>query len=321
MPEIPHKYRFMPNETAQQQWFATRKSPRTFGTQTLPGLFQTVGYGADIAWVVFALCVELCAVVLTVWGGYLKGGNFLVIAIVVVVLFVVFDFVGAIFHHRPVGKRCLIRNHIQYESDPVEIGSLQKKLKSAYKTYRVFGVALIILSGLLKIGAMLVLGYLDTIFYLIMGALYLLVIYIHLNHTGYFLAEWRVSRLFKKQYREWEDCKTKKLGQQANIECPHDAKIKTEVFTTSIKLRDTEKIYYDSPDSLPEQNGHRIVFLKEEVDKKGDKIYFYEFVVHGLLIDNDIEELINGQGPEQAGAIALACLKHQLSNHALEKDA
>ncbi len=302
MPELNNRFKFEPNDDARKAWLATRKKPIIY---SLPGFYNTIDYEKDTAWVILAVCIEGAAVALTLYGGITKHGVYLVSSIIAVALFVFFDWVGANWFHKNVGAKCLIRNKIVLQKDRGVQEGLREELKKGV-IFQVAGVTLIVLSALFKITAILLLGTFNMIFYLIMSLLYLIVIYIHIAHTGYFLAEFNTAKKFRKQHSQWSEDKVKadeKTIPEENIR--HSVRVPSpkSVFDSEIKLKiDNNKMKVGE---------HSISFI-EEIEVNNQKIYTYEIETNGILKDEDIVLFTGGQTDQQGSIIALECLKHQI---------
>ncbi len=304
MPDIKKRDEFQPSKDALELWLKTRKRPIDCGVQTLPGYYQTAGYSTDVSWVYLALCVEVAAVVLTLYGGWYRGGDYLIGATIVVFLFLSLDYVGTRFFHKPLGKRCKVRNKLLLASDQKEIERLRKELGEG-TLIQAFGVFLIVLSAAFKIMAILFLGSFNTFFYAIMTILYIIVVYIHISHTGYVLSEIATSQKFKKDYENWWKKKDDVIKTKHEPESEFESKVKLNLRNNEISI-----------------GLHKIVPQPQSDSDLEDGVYKYKIQTKGVLTDDDIERLIGAvaQSPQQAGAIALGCLRHQLRYKSPEED-
>ena len=301
MPEILNRFKFEPDSNARQNWLGTRKKPKPYGNQMLPGFYDTVAYEKDSSWVLLAVCIESVAIGLTLYGGFSKGGYFLFGAIIAVILFVIFDIVGANFFHRPKADRCKLNNLIFCTTDAGVRDGYRGELKRGLG-FQIMGACFIVLSSALKIVAILLLGRFNLIFYVIMSIFYILVVYIHIEHTGYYLAERSTSRKFRKQHEIWAN-KTMKRNGGNGEELRYSARLLESRFPSEIMLT--------LVNNEVAVGGHKITYI--EVENIGNKqIYNYKITTNGILIDSDINLFLNNQNPTQAGIIALACLKHQV---------
>ncbi len=226
-------------------------------------------------------------------------------SIIVVVLFLVFDYVGTVFTHRPIAERCRLKNIIHFTSDIGTKQGLRNELKKGTFIQAV-GITLIFLSAFLKIIAILLLGSFNLMFYVIMALLYIIVIYIHIFHTGYFFAELRTEKMFKKQHAKWANSKMlAATGQIEEENIPYKAQELKTPFISDIELN----IKKGTPISI----GKHSIELTDIDEKNNKPFYHYSLKTTGILLDDDIKLLINGQSPEQAGIIALECRKHQVN--------
>ena len=66
-------------------------------------------------------------------------------------------------------------------------------------------------------------------------------------------------------------------------------------------------------ESVPISVGDHSIELIGTKEENGKTIYSYSLKTTGILLDNDIQLLINGQNTEQAGIIGLECRKHQVN--------
>ncbi|MDP2692579.1 MAG: hypothetical protein Q8O88_02980 [bacterium] len=320
MPEILDKTRFSPNKDARDKWLYSRKS-RIEGT-THPGYFQTVNYSTDKNWVWMVVFIELAAAGVTIYGGITKGLVFMLIALGAVALFIVFDIVGANFHHSPVKEKrkskCSL-SVVDYQiknnlNNPSEKQGWENK-KVGYETdldkksvKKTAGVILIIFSALIKLVALFALSTLNFTFIIIMVVLYMIAIYIHLNHTGYFLAELRTKKEFKKQHDQWADLQmleakggtipTKHPGKELVV----DGSINS-TFALNQKLWRHDDV---KNNDILKVNEH---FIEFEFFKDGK--YSYAISTKGILTDDDIKSFINLGNDIDSEIVAMECLIHQ----------
>lgn len=303
MPQIKSRFEFEPDRNARQQWLGTRKrESSSYGGTILPGFYQTAD-SKDGIWVFIAFVVEFFAVILTVQGGMRKGGVYLIGAIGAVIFFIFFDIVGTILHHKPMPERCRLKNTIATTTEERSKIGYINQLSGYGKAYTFFGILLIVTSAILKIGAIFLLGRFSLSFIIILMIFYLLVIYIHINHTGYWLAERSVNKEFEKQHAEWAR-KANNTNLSEDQRKLNNAEIRRSPFESDIKL---EKIEIDKP---IEAERHKIALLSEDKEKG---IYKYEITTIGILLDEDIQLFVN-TGQKDAGSklIAEICLKHQV---------
>ena len=165
MPEIPQRFEFLPSKDTRMAWLSTRKSKIPGGTIELPGFYQTVDFNKDRNWFVFAMFIEILAVILTLYGGFSKGGVYLIASIVAVLLFVVFDIVGSIWSHKHVAVNCLNLNMSYLCGDNEGARKAYLNEVKMVRPMKILGISCIVFSAILKIAAILALGRFILIFY------------------------------------------------------------------------------------------------------------------------------------------------------------
>jgi hypothetical protein len=307
MPKIPNRFEFKPSPETLEKWSSTRKSPYKIGKTELPGYFQTSGYSTDSVWVALVGGIELLAILTTLMGGLSKGGIWLLISIIGALGFVVLDYFGARLHHIKKGfKRKTINNMRVAEDSGVREG-LAYELKKT-EILPMSGVFFILFCAFLKVAAVFLLVAVGLHLTVIFTLLYVVAIYIHLKHTGYWLAERTVIKLIKKNHKEW--AKNKII--ESNVAKNQDR----ETNDNNIKKADW---IFETSEELSLQNNtngsekiHFISFIKEKNGNGQAKKYEYGIYTNGILIDEDITELAKGQTTEMKEVIALACLNTQL---------
>ncbi len=306
MPDSIFSSNFEPSSNTRQTWLGTRKGGYTCGNQEFPGFYETSGISKDWGWVSLALVVEVVAILLTIFGGYTKGGSLLFGAVIAAVLFIVLDYVGVLFHHDKVEEKTRWKNEFLIsESDRHPI--ISAKLKRKYGK-EILGVILIVFSALLKVFAIYVLmgTVLTEIIIMILSIFYLLVIYIHLYHTGFVVWEVKTNIKAKKDALKYSESHDKyRKGQISEDQIVNKAIVRsTPFYPTKISLNN---IGINRDIIVGE---HKIVFEKEE-----NGTFYYSITTKGILLDSQIKLFCSGQNAEQARYIGLECLNHQFNNH------
>jgi hypothetical protein len=310
MPEIKDAHSFKPNQI-KELWLATRKETLQ-GTEH-PGFFQTIGYTTDRNWVIISSIIELAAIFITIQGGIIRGGWYLVAAIAAVLLFVFFDYIGAKLHHSPIShkqeykcKLALVDDDDNSQNIIIGIRS-ELNRKSQRKTG---GTILIILSAILKLLALFLLGTMGFVFLGIMTVLYILAVYIHLNHTGYFLAEISTRKEINKQHSRWREYnrlintgdKAKAQNHKgANYVIPNIYEKNTYINKKSLwdhRIEENKKINVGN---------HYLEFLRKENDN-----YIYEIGTRGILTDNEVRRFLNSGNQINIPLVAKYFLDQQL---------
>lgn len=306
MPTIDDRFRWEPDAQAKNAWLGTRKRKFKIGNQTLPGFYQTADFDKDLGWATIALFVEGMAVGLTLYGGILKGGNYLWGSLGTVLFFLLLDYIGTKLIHMNAEKYCRIKSLKQIESNPAIVVDLQNELERI-NWYKIFGIILIIFSALVKIGAIFVLGTFKFQFMIVMVLLYIVVVYIHIDHTRYVLAEFKIRRKIRKQHMIWAH--DTNLAQTNSVQASNirykltDPAPQSEILS-EVNLDITNPVLAGS---------HSISFMGNRTEN-GKNYYCYLIETNGILLDDDITLLANAKSDNKAGIIALACLKHQV-NH------
>jgi multisubunit Na+/H+ antiporter MnhG subunit len=298
MPIIENRFQFEPNAKAREAWLGTRKSVRKHGNQRLPGLFQTVKYPTDIAWVTLTITLEACAIVLSII-------DLLVVSFIPILFLVILGFIGAYFVHKPATNRQYLMN---LKVDNRQVERYRQKLLED-RTYQIFGVIIIILSALSKFSIILLLGNFNIVIYVIIAIFYCFVIYTHLSHTGYFLSEWNTGRLFNKQYNQW--LKGDEHYDSRTLRSPFESPIQ---LANMQNLQDKITVGCHNITFTGTRTENNITYTGIRSENENTNILFlYQLTTKGILQDDDINLFLCGQNQQQSGIIALACLDHQIN--------
>ena len=303
-PYYENARKFMPSNETLNQWMKTRKKKDT----TIPGLFETIVFATDQLWAIIAILIESAALFLTTYGAWqiFQANHKLPIfltAIILVVLFIAFDIIGIMLHGYESPRKVEIKNKLIAEKDL----NVRKKLIQEREsiTWRQFlGTMLFLLSAALKIVA--ILFYFKTqagmIAIAILTIFYLVVIYIHLYHTGYWLAAIKTEKLLIREEQEWF------TNIQTNVNNPFMV-VKPDValFSTHVPI--------PFPSGLKKYDFNRatISFVKEQDHEDGSKTFDYKLENNGCLWDADIYGLISQFPNNISNDIIEACKTLQLS--------
>ncbi len=295
---------FMPSNETLNQWMKTRKTQST----SIPGLFETIGFATDQLWAIIAILIESAALFLTSYGAwqmFLKIHQlmFFVTAIIVVVLFIAFDIIGIMLHGYESPRKVEIKNKLIAEKDLNERKKLIRELESI--TWRQFlGTMLFLLSGALKIVSIMV--YFKTqagpIVIPLLTIFYLVVIYIHLYHTGYWLAAIKTKKLLTREEEEWFTNKKTNVNNPFMVVKPDVA-----LFSTHVPI--------PFPSGQKKYNFNRAtISFEQAVDQPdGSKTFEYKLENNGCLWDEDIHGLIALFPNNISNDIIEACKRLQLS--------
>lgn len=301
-PYYKDAHRFSPSKEALQHWMNTRKPGNSIAAGH-PGLFTTIEYSKDLAWTFVAGFIELLALVLTTYGAlnhYAQQQNtaVLFVTIIAVVLFVAFDLIGVLLHGADRSKKVISLAKAKVVNDQ-QIKKDLIKVAEQTTTREFFGTLFLMLSALIKIGAVLLLfGFIGASIPMIVVLVmfYITVIYIHVAHTGYWLEARKTSKRFRREWEVWW-----KDFQESNT-------------TGSVN----QKIVFRSPQPLQKeelQNGRQVVRSLREVDEDGVKMYELEIESKGIMWDEDVTALLSNVAPGWLqDTLRTACIRMQLQH-------
>ncbi len=282
---IPNKQEIHPCADTLKTWLAARKPEHTVARLSFPGFFSDTDHSKDANWFYFAVFGELAGLFMTIYGGLRSGGIFALIAILLVVTFIICDIAFAKLLHRLEGERCKLRSlKLVAKSDSVtEQLKIEDKLKRG-ETIDLILKTLIFLIALIKVFGIIILGIFNILsLYIPFAIIFILVAYVHIKHTGYFLA-----------YRSAEN----------SIAADYDVFRKGTHYKS---LNTSEPVITPSPlGNLPiKHNPHEIV-ITNELGKE------YMINAVGVLTDEEILGLISGQQDPNKIELFKACRKLQL---------
>jgi hypothetical protein len=323
---IPNPSEFQPSAETRRKWLSTRKTEQRIGVLNFPGFYGTTNYSSDRVWFFIALGVEIIALLMTIFGGFNKGSAYGIGAIVTVVLFVMFDVIGSNLVHKNQDLIQILKNKILIDRGDSTIDGHHMQIRNYKQAWTKFmGVFLIFLSAILKLLALFLLNRFHITLIWTMTILYFTVVYIHWVHTGYYISERRLRTLFRKEYKQFAlAISNQELPKEDNI-----AKKGSMPFSTNIELSldNFNGTNQHSIILMPDQNlqlGSRIIYYSPEnngevsilpYDKQTDKFFNYNLITKGLITDDNIIELTQGQNSGQSTVIALACLQYQIQNN------
>lgn len=295
-PYYPNPDKFIPNAASINAWLKTRKN----NSANKPGIFETVDYNRDRNWSVASILIELAAFYITLWGAYqvyLSNGNFLrvVAALVIVLLFVIFDVFGIMLHGQDKPQKTLNKSLYLVTSNPNEKLALYNSLKEI--TWKEFlGFLLLSISAIMKIFALyffLQVSNIQTL--VIFTILYILVIYIHSAHTVYWWPARSLRKSISKQSDKFEEHLINKLP------------------TNLANTIDGQNHYSFAFQSKGKIESNQIVGSSEgrvKVVSNGNENY--TLIVIGLLWDENIVSLAGQWDNEFVSDLINACITVQL---------
>ena len=282
-PYYPDPANFKPSQESMLKWLNTRK-PR--GDDQVPGLFTTVRFSSDQSWTIIAFLIELMALGLTIYGAlslYQQNQNRanLFVAIIAVVLFVAFDVIGVLLHGSDRSKKVENRSKIKITNNPAAKKILIHE-SNRITNKEAFGILFLVLSAIIKIAAVQVLlGVIQATLpiFIVLFLFYVVVVYIHVAHTGYWLSARLVSKRFKNEYNDYVQGQMMGTGTSGSL--PMDRKV------------------FTSPNSLPGganefQNGRqKVVFIEKAEDVHGNASFTLALESRGVMWDEDVVSLLS----------------------------
>lgn len=307
MPEIKDRHFFYPDENFTKSWLATRKGGYSIGQSTQrPGLFETSSFKMDKNWFWFATSIEILAVAITIYGGINKGGKYLGLAIAAVLFFIVLDYVGAQWVHKRHWIVQRLRNQ-KVVTSATSHASIDRQIKS--KRGMVYaGTSFILLSAFLKLAALFLITSLALMFYGIFSLLYIIVIYAHIKHTGYYFAEKASQSELNKQHGKFTDAYLMYEQDQCKIdEVPFLASadgVKSAPFSGNGALDSIDTPIEFGEEHIAKGKPHQLI-------KTGDDKFV--IISNGLLLDKDIKKLCNGQAADAQSILSKECINLQLN--------
>ena len=294
--------KFMPSKDTLYKWLKTRKSE--LGVK--PGLFETIDSSTDQLWAFIALLIEFTALGLTLYGAWVKYVadpkklSLMILAGILVLLFIVFDYIGILLHIHDETERVIVKNKIRITKDLTALNTLHLSLQKV-SLRRFASYLLLLLSALLKIFALLAFVGKSPLLILILTLFYLVVIYIHSQHTGYFLSHLQFNSAVKKEQLEWLDATSKGLPSPFSV-----SQSGQTIFSVNRPLFPIENQVWQN-------NGQKITFRQKTNSEDGSVNFEYVLSCEGCLWDEDILRLIGHFNPHHHAAIIENCIKLQLN--------
>jgi len=301
MSYYPQPQIFKPSQESLLQWLNTRKNDTSYK----PGFFSSNEYSKDQSWTIIAIFIEIAALVFTIYGGWEKyqiNGklNVLITTGVIVFLFIAFDVIGVLLHSNDKKNKVINRNKLILVKSPVPRQQLIDEIES--NTPReIIGVFLFIISALLKIFAIIQIGVSgrgSIPLVLILTLFYLVVVYIHTFHTGFWLSEIKRRKMFKKDYKEWT--------KDTRNNVPSDFEVTSASVTQFTSREPMEKEFF--------QNGRQSIrFINKNELQTGAVEFHYELKSQGVLWDDDIVSLLAFFNHQFKTPLLEACTEMQLN--------
>ena len=287
---------FTPSKSTLNTWLKTRKS----NSPSKPGIFETVDYTRDATWAVISILIETTALVLTLYGAFtefrLQGNiSLLITAGILVVLFIAFDIIGILLHSYDKPALVKTKNEIKLTTDHIKLTQLYDKSNNI--SWRSFlGFILLILSGSMKIIA--VNYYFKSsaaqLGIIVLCILYLIIIYIHLYHTSFWLAGISTKKKIKKEFDKYIE------NNQKGISTPYAITPSQYIFSTPFTMGQTSF-----------QNGRQSIAFNNTNTVNGVQLNQYTLTSNGCLWDDDITSLTMFFDPNFNQDLIKACIHLQ----------
>jgi len=303
MPNYPQPDKFQVSQETLNQWLKTRKNE----SDGNPGFFSSTGFSKDQSWATLAIIIELIALFTTLYGSYAKylaNGKMsnIIIAVALVVFFIVFDVVGVFLHNHDKGERIKNKVKLILEDETSRRTLLRRKIK--LQTPReISALFLFFISAFLKIYAVMAFvgGKGNISVGIILILFYLVVVYIHTCHTGYWLSEKKTQREISKEYNLWLDSIT--AGYETDL-------------SSSPSVVQFWSLYPMTLDEEQTQHKHgrqSITYMGKEPKEGGYTKFNYELKSQGTLFDDDIVQLSSAFQEDFKRPLIHACLRMQLN--------
>jgi len=295
MPAVNKYSDFEPSSSTKHLWLSTRKAEIEVGNIIIsPGLFNTKGYSLDKSLFSFAMSLEIVGFLiisaLADWGVLIAGT---VLALVVIDVFL------AVGLHWKQNDICLLSNKKATKTPGgIEAIKLEAQIK---KLKRWWGgklcVVLLWVFAVIKASAFYVLNPDTYIFGILMFLIYSFIAYVHIYHTGYFLAEFRFRRTLNKEVNKF-------LNEDAKYIVPRFRKHGLKPANDLVLGEFKNEIHRD-------ERGIRANALIDDNSK-------WNLITWGLMDDGDLGNMLDGN-IEIRKYLAVEYLKAQLD--ILSKDA
>jgi hypothetical protein len=283
---------YEPSAELKEQWLKTRKAKKKYGEVTLPGLFMTDNYAADRMRVLIALGIEMLGFILMI---VIASANYLIIG--TVGAFVAIDVILAIALHRKQGEICVANNNVSYwaykEKYKLEDDASEKRIAWEKKLHelenwsfgKIFKVCIWGIAILKSIGFFVLLSG-SYVFAILALVLYLMVAYIHCNHTGFAYHHFIFLRQSLQEQNLHLEAIRENRSTQNTVTEPRIEPIEPmNVHLTEVHIRKTSR---EGNESASDKRENAI--YPEAKDENGVPRN-WKFKTWGLLSDDDLHTL------------------------------
>ena len=277
MPSFPPD--FEPNKAAMHKWFGTRKKPMIFGTVELPGFFQTHGYSTDT--------IKMCILfILELMGAFamMYEGAFSLYSIIPICFAIIVDVFLAVLLHKNEAIKLENKNRAKATNNPELAKKFEELSKQGIFFQNMIKLSIYTLAILKGIGYFFFVGDFEPQV-ILMFLIYLIIANLHINTTGYWVAEYVLNQSIKKQVKS----NILSLGKSN----PAIERVSTFTSEAQIQLINIGK--------------HSII--------KSDTPGEYQLKTMGVLTDNELATMVaNQKSINLQSIVATACIKHQIEN-------
>ncbi|WP_410004863.1 hypothetical protein [Aequorivita nionensis] len=282
MPKIDKDLNFKPSKSVQKLWFNSKKAEKNYSGVRLPGFYGTSGFALDAVLFVIMLGLE----VLGVYNLLIVGDLAIIMAMGLIALDIIFAFMAHANH----ANKLININYSIIATDSRQQQNFKQQANGLRKVISYIGKFGIVGLAIFKIAAFQgLLGYFNGLSLFII-ATYLVVAYIHLYHTGYFLYEVIASIAFNRQ-------KSKFIGGNKDFEVAEETPF-THDFSTTKELKEFEA-------------NHRRLYMDK--GKHTDDKFHFVIESPGIFDDEDVSLFVGHQKNENRAELAVECLKFQMS--------
>lgn len=286
---IPMKDSFEPSSNTLRKWLGTRKPTYTISGAQFPGFFSDPGNSMDTFWVSIAFGTEILGLSLAIYGALNRDTSTLLFTIAAALFLIVIDFVFALLLHKDVAIKCKLKTQLILLSDSnsVERVNITNELAKGGFLKFLLGIALFIVA-VVKIFGITMLGIFSNMaIYFPVYGLFLITGYIHFSKTWYFVSYQLTQNAINDDHKKFGDGHNKAI-------------IRKEIVKTPSPLRSTP-----------------INHFPHKIEKTGSENE-YMIETTGILLDEEIMSLIQGQDDFNRIVLFKACRKLQSDNLGLE---
>lgn len=280
---------FLPSKETLKKYLGVRKEEHTIGGSPEKPLLSDSGISSDSVWVYLVVAIEILGFILTIIGGAKRSQTFLFVAIGAIALIILFDIVAGIKLHKNVARNTWVDAKIPDVKQDIQ-QQLRADKNSGEITKFLLMVGLVIIALFKTVALFFMHPFPGITMYIPMALLFLLAAYIHINHTGYFLAYKKTQRGIDKDYKEFIGVNSDNLEENSI----------NKRISTHTPLRD-----------LPLKAGFHRIEKNPNNEEHEEGKHNYIIKMHKLITDDEAIMLCGGQTPENQRVIFKKCRERQ----------